>query len=292
MVDNLKYISTLFLCMMVISCSQEQRESLKNEKKEALKVDDYLVILTIISQSEIPNKKTIQVDSRIFSYAMSGTGPVLVLEAGLGDNMDTWKTIYSDLAKEFTILVYDRAGYGGSSASPETRNAANIAKDLSSLLDALQITAPFYLGGHSLGGLFAEYYAKVNPTKVRGLIFVDTRHRNFTDTCVAEIGESVCKPPGFLVSFFSETAKKEYTASVESEKQVQSAGAMPNIPIQVLSAETESSGTAFTQIWQRLLRQLAAESSQGNFSIVTGTGHYIHKGNPGAVISAAKAIKN
>src|SRR5579872_15267 len=91
------------------------------------------------------------------------SGPIVVFEAGLGNDSSTWKFIAGRVAKFARVVLYDRAGIGQSlpmmnKSSPVT--AAQVASNLHTLLVTADIHPPYMLVGHSLGGLYMQMFAK------------------------------------------------------------------------------------------------------------------------------------
>lgn len=74
-----------------------------------------VLALSLCACTSLPDKSDVAIGKERFTYALRGTGqPAVVLEAGLGDGMDSWATIYNDVATFATIFAYDRRGYGES----------------------------------------------------------------------------------------------------------------------------------------------------------------------------------
>lgn len=114
------------------------------------------------------------VNGHAMRIACSGKGsPVIVLDAGLGNDGLIWGGVQPVLAKTTRVCSYDRAGFGWSDALPPPRDADHIAAELHGLLAAAQITGPVVLMGHSIAGIYIRDYATHYPENVAGLIFVD-----------------------------------------------------------------------------------------------------------------------
>src|SRR5690606_5195529 len=65
-----------------------------------------------------------QVEDHQVAYRVLGSGaPVIVMISGLGDGMATFDAAAVQLAQSATVIVYDRAGYGGSDAVEGARDA-------------------------------------------------------------------------------------------------------------------------------------------------------------------------
>src|SRR5580704_13182444 len=101
----------------------------------------------------------------------------VILEAGLGDTMEVWKDVQSRIAAGCTrTLSYNRAGYIGSDPAAGPRDAATIVAELRAELKRRNIDPPYVLVGHSLGGLYMQYFARNFPQEVAGLVLVDSTH--------------------------------------------------------------------------------------------------------------------
>jgi pimeloyl-ACP methyl ester carboxylesterase len=96
----------------------------------------------------------------------------LVIETAMGASCAEWWHLAEKWSKKYCVLVYDRAGYGRSEISKQSRTPENIAKELNELLRALDINKTILLG-HSIGGLYVYQFTRLFPEKVRSLILVD-----------------------------------------------------------------------------------------------------------------------
>jgi pimeloyl-ACP methyl ester carboxylesterase len=121
-----------------------------------------------------PPGQILSVNGHAMRIYCSGSGsPVIVLDAGLGNDGLIWGRVQPALAKTTRVCSYDRAGFGWSDALPPPRDADHIATELHGLLAAAQITGPVVLMGHSIAGIYMRDYATRYPENIAGLIFVD-----------------------------------------------------------------------------------------------------------------------
>jgi pimeloyl-ACP methyl ester carboxylesterase len=121
-----------------------------------------------------PPGQTFLVDGHAMRIECSGSGsPVIVLDAGLGDDGLIWGRVQPALANTTRVCSYDRAGFGWSDALPPPRDADHIATELHGLLAEAHVTGPVVLMGHSIAGIYLRDYASRYPENVVGLIFVD-----------------------------------------------------------------------------------------------------------------------
>lgn len=102
--------------------------------------------------------------------------PVVVVEAGMGDDHRTWLAVSSLVSKFARIYTYDRAGANKSKAFPDPnpRTAGAMARDCSDLLAAAKVPGPYVVVCHSYGGLIAREFLSLQGEQVAGMVFVDT----------------------------------------------------------------------------------------------------------------------
>jgi len=217
-----------------------------------------------------------EVDGHQVAYRVLGSGkPVLVMLSGLQHGMATFQDVAPELAKSATVIVYDRSGYGGSSIASGPRDAAGAERELSSLLEATGIPGPYVLAGHSLGGLFAEYYATKHPDQIAGLILEDSRPADFARRCeTAKV--SMCSPLPEMVRGESRAVQDEVLALPATEAQVESAGAVEGKPVLVISRPAVVGATSFGTVWTAAQADLAARYPGSIHLVASAGGHDVH----------------
>lgn len=110
-------------------------------------------------------------------YRVLGEGPItIVMEAGQNETSLTWSKVAPVVARHARVFIYDRAGLGWSTPSPNPRTADHILSELNQLLDQAGIAPPYILVGHSMGGFYMKLFADAHPQHVKGLVLVDSAH--------------------------------------------------------------------------------------------------------------------
>jgi len=222
------------------------------------------------------------------AYRVLGTGqPVIVLISGLGDGMSSFKDVAPELAKGATVIVYDRAGYGVSGPAAASADAVAADQDLSMMLKQSGVPAPYVLIGHSLGGLFAEYYAAKHPEQVSGLILVDSRPADFTRRCEAAAAGH-CTPPAFLVKFMDSGARAEFAALAQTMDEVEAAAPVEGKAVLVLSRPVASDANPLDLLWSQAQGDLAGRYSGVRHLTAPGGGHYIHQDQAGWFVATVR----
>ncbi|WP_397518054.1 alpha/beta fold hydrolase [Rhodococcus oxybenzonivorans] len=104
---------------------------------------------------------------------VDGTGLPVVLYGGLGGNWFDWDDVTALISDSCLVVRIDRPGYGLSPASATPPTARGEAERIVAVLDALGCTAPAVVVGHSLGGIYAEAFARLFPQRTGGVMLLD-----------------------------------------------------------------------------------------------------------------------
>ena len=102
--------------------------------------------------------------------------PTVVLDHSLG-GVEGYLLI-DEIAELADVCIYDRAGYGWSSHSPNPRNSGEMMQEFEALMHQANIEPPYVLVGDSLGSYTMRLYAHTYPDKVAGLILTDGLHED------------------------------------------------------------------------------------------------------------------
>ena len=107
------------------------------------------------------------------AYRIAGSGPVVLLIHGIGDNSATWASVHSQLAERFTVIAPDLLGHGSSDKPRADYSVAGYANRIRDLLSVLGIDRVTVIG-HSLGGGVAMQFVYQFPQLVDRLVLVGT----------------------------------------------------------------------------------------------------------------------
>jgi pimeloyl-ACP methyl ester carboxylesterase len=116
--------------------------------------------------------ETAAVNGMTLHYVRGGNGPAVILIHGFPQDWSEYRAIMPRLAKRFTVIAVDLRGVGGSSATPDGYDAANMAEDVHQLATTLQLKQP-YVVGHDIGGMVAFAFARRHPDATRGAMILD-----------------------------------------------------------------------------------------------------------------------
>lgn len=109
--------------------------------------------------------------------ALAGAAVTHVLLHGIGSASGSWlaqlQQVAASAGARSHVLAWNAPGYGASSAlAMESPRADDYATRLWAWLDALEVTQPFTLVGHSLGALMAAAATVQKPSRVARLILL------------------------------------------------------------------------------------------------------------------------
>lgn len=238
--------------------------------------------------------------------------PRVLIDYGIGGAAVEWRAIQAALARDTTVCVYDRAGYGWSDPGPSPRTAAQAAGEIAALADAEGWGEPLVLVGHSFGGFDVRHFAATWPDRVAGLVLLDSslagtgvvdapqanfagRRHPMNDALLEEDVED----GDFAIARYLNSRRKaiftqmdELGHFAESGAQVAAAGPLPPVPLVVVTRDPAHGApdAAVEARWQEGQRALAAASPVGEWRTAEGSGHEIHRDRPDVVIDAVRRV--
>ena len=110
-----------------------------------------------------------------------GEGPTIVLSHGVTLSNRTWVKQFDELPAEgFRVVAFDHRGHGDSSVGSSGHSIDNLADDVKTVIDTLDIHDAV-LVGHSMGGIAVQAYVTRHPEHatehVRGIVLLSTLYR-------------------------------------------------------------------------------------------------------------------
>jgi pimeloyl-ACP methyl ester carboxylesterase len=216
----------------------------------------------------------------------------VILTGGLGDTLEVWDNVQKPIAANCArTFAYNRAGYLGSKPAIDARDAEHIVQELRTELQERGIRPPYVLVGHSLGGLYMQYFARQHPDEVIGLVLVDSTHWNQqltrdTHSAGVHAGRQV------VMLFMPWIARRELDDSATAGRQVHLSPHAGNLPTIVLSSTrpTRDEVPAARAAAARLQEEIAADFPTARHVRVERSGHYIQHDRPEVVIDSVREL--
>ncbi len=224
---------------------------------------------------------------------IEGAGPrTIVLESGFGDTLDIWQTIQPRVAANCArTFSYNRAGYIGSDPAVAARDAASIVAELRGELQRRNLNPPYVLVGHSLGGLYMQYFARNFPDDVAGLVLIDSTHWQ-QGLKIDDTADTPYQSRTAITLYMPLVMRRELSDSTEAGLEVEGSPRAAVIPTIVLSSTRVAAKETADQRAQAVALQnsIAEEFPGARHVFVENSGHYIQRDSPGVVVDAIRDL--
>jgi len=253
--------------------------------------------------------------------------PTVILDSGLGDSYVSWLKVQPPIAKFTRVCSYDRAGLGYSDYSPHPRTSRVMAEELHALLQNAEVSPPYVLVGHSMGGYNVRLYASLYRNEVAGMVLVDSSHpeqekrfpqalNDLDKTWVREQEFLTFSTPfGIprLLGFCGNDAQvraadcnfHSYREGLtvlktfsESAAQASNAGSLDDMPLAVISHDPDVPQPEIpadivkpmNEAWEQMQEELAHLSTRGTLTVARKSSHYVQFDRPEVVAEAVREI--
>lgn len=125
-------------------------------------------------------KYKVETTKGTLQYNNSGNGkPNIVLINGGSGPIEGWMKILPAISESSSVFSYNRFGVAGSDKLKVSQDGLNIVNTLREALTSVGFESPFLLVGHSLGGLYANLYARLYPNEVAGIVFLESSTKRY-----------------------------------------------------------------------------------------------------------------
>ena len=251
-----------------------------------------------------------------------GTGsPTVVLEAGAGNDADSWDTVglspgqtraavLPSVAGFARVCAYDRPGTVGegdqrsrSDPVPMPRTAADVVADLHALLVAAKVPGPYVLVGHSFGGLTSRLYADTYPDEVAGLVLVDAAHEDWYQAVRAALSPAqraeydrlAAEGPPELAGDPNHE-RLDTDASAEEMRRAALASPLRPMPLAVITHGRPWDWPAgyptkeLETTWRTLQERLAGLTPDARLVVAAGSGHFVPGDRPDVIVDAVREV--
>jgi pimeloyl-ACP methyl ester carboxylesterase len=236
-----------------------------------------------------------------------GTGtPTVVIEPSFGGCAADWSAIAATLAGLTTVVSYDRAPYGASSAARDGRTPREIAADLDGLLGELGVTGPLVLVGHSAGGMYVRAYAAQHLDRIAGLVLVESSHegqRVALDPLRSWRGrlDNALVIPSVIRESRQDRRGGDRRSIIREWRAFRQAtagppalppGALGERPLVVLTCAPGEPDVSLKlwRGWHDLHADLAGLSVNSRHVVSSSTEHYLTEGDPELVVAAIRDV--
>lgn len=245
-----------------------------------------------------PVGQQVLVNGHKINVYVEGDGPetiVFLSGAGIASPILDFKDVSDSLSKKYKVVIVERAGYGYSEDSNQSRDVMEVLSETRQALSQANITGPFIILSHSMASLESLAWQEKYPDEVKALIGLDwalpLSYEDLKDNQAlltiaywsSKIGLLRYFPESFYLKnptltenernqykllaykqLISQAMLHESRLAKENAKKVPSS-INPKIPALLLVSNGE--GTTFSQSeWQRYAERFA--SDQSNVQVV------------------------
>ena len=123
-----------------------------------------------------PMGKTVLVNGYKINVYVEGDGPetiVVLSGAGIASPILDFKNLTDSLSKKYKIVVVERAGYGYSEDSNQSRDVMEVLSETRQALSQANVTGPFIILSHSMASLESLAWQEKYPDEVKALVGLD-----------------------------------------------------------------------------------------------------------------------
>lgn len=266
-----------------------------------------------------PMGKTVLVNGHKINVYVEGDGPetiVVLSGAGIASPILDFKNLLDPLSKKFKVVVVERAGYGFSEDSDQSRDVMTVLSETRQALSQAEVSGPYVIVSHSMASLESLAWQEKYPDEVKSLVGLDwalpASYEDLKDNQAlltvaywsSKIGLLRYFPESFYIKnpTLTETERQQYKLlaykqlmsqamlhesrlAKENAKKVPSS-INPKIPALLLVSNGE--GTTFSQSeWQRYAERFV--SDQSNVQVVyMDAPHDLYHYQSDAIVSRIK----
>ena len=120
--------------------------------------------------------KTVLVNGHKINVYVEGDGPetiVFLSGAGIASPILDFKNLTDSLSKKYKVVVVERAGYGFSEDSNQSRDVMEVLSETRQALSQANISGPFIILSHSMASLESLVWQEKYPDEVKTLVGLD-----------------------------------------------------------------------------------------------------------------------
>lgn len=156
---------------------------------------------------------------RFYTHRAGSGGTPIVLLPGAGTVGLDYYPLFVEAAAMGTAFLYDRSGTGWSDSIVLPRTPTEVVDELRQVLAGVGLEPPYIVVGHSLGGGYAQQFARRFPADVSGLLLLDPAHEDYPrytppvpGTDGGEVDLTSWEPPPAVIERFTALFREKYAA--------------------------------------------------------------------------------
>ena len=271
-----------------------------------------------------PVGQQVLVNGHQMNVYVEGDGPetiVFLSGAGIASPILDFKNVSDSLSKKFKVVIVERAGYGYSDDSNQSRDVMEVLSETRQALSQANVTGPFIILSHSMASLESLAWQEQYPDEVKALVGLDwalpSSYEDLKDNQAlliiaywsSKIGLLRYFPESFYIknSTLTESERQQYKLlaykqlisqamlhesrlAKENAKKVPSS-INPKIPALLLVSNGE--GTTFSQSeWQHYAMRFASDKSNVKVVYIDAPHDFYHYQSNDVVSQIEEFLEN
>ena len=123
-----------------------------------------------------PIGQKVEVNGHQMNVYVQGEGSetiVFLSGAGIASPILDFKNLTDSLSKKYKVVIVERAGYGYSDDSNQSRNVMEVLSETCQALSQANVTGPFIILSHSMASLESLAWQEKYPDEVKALVGLD-----------------------------------------------------------------------------------------------------------------------
>jgi pimeloyl-ACP methyl ester carboxylesterase len=258
-----------------------------------------------VAQTIAPSTRMVDVEgvqTRVWTAGIEQRQPgqaVIVLEAGAGADLETWKPIFSEVSRIGPVIAYDRRALGQSGADTAAPTFTRTAQTLHAVLQALKVSPPYVLVGHSMGGVFIRGFASMYPGETAGMVYLDvpdfesTREERAAVLPAEDRKAALAPPvlpeippgtPAGLAAVYQQQLDEMRDDFPSARQWKQPPGIPVAVVITTRADRMRGNGGAMVRLQMKHQSEWAVGSPNSLFVLAGHTGHQVHRDDPQLVV--------
>ena len=272
----------------------------------------------------MPIGKKVVVNGHQMNVYIKGEGSetiVFLSGAGIASPILDFKNLTDSLSKKYKVVVVERAGYGFSEDSDQSRDVMTVLSETRQALSQAEVSGPYVILSHSMASLESLAWQEKYPDEVKALVGLDwalpASYEDLKDNQAlltvaywsSKIGLLRYFPESFYIKnpTLTETERQQYKLlaykqlmsqamlhesrlAKENAKKVPSS-INPKIPALLLVSNGE--GTTFSQSeWQRYAERFASDQSNVQVDYMDAPHDLYHYQSDAIVSRIKKFLEN
>jgi pimeloyl-ACP methyl ester carboxylesterase len=207
------------------------------------------------------------------------------------------RALHPEIRRLGTVFAWNRFGLPGSDAMATRQSGVAAIAALREALAQLELRPPWILAGHSLGGLYANLFARLYPQETAAVLLLEATHprdRELLRRQQATLAHALARVTGGAIAPIRRNVRSELAGVERTVRALRSAGAFPDVPLRVVTGGRSPPpglmSPAAAGARRAHQQELARLSPRGRQVIAARSGHFPQLTEPALVLRVMREL--